>query len=101
MKLFRVSGAPIDPRHQKKQLDGMNAAMDELEDKLGKCTQENAEMFQKALTSVHEELAEEFPNCVNIKYPRAKRDMHTLCEKFGSMAFCLEDGKVVAYILDK
>ena len=100
MKLYRASGEPIDPRHQKLQLQGLNAAMDKLEEELGKCNAENAELFQKALASVHEDLAKQYPPVVNIKYPRTKRDIKTLCNKFGSIAFCLEDEELVAYILD-
>jgi hypothetical protein len=100
MKMYRSSGAPIDPRHKKRQTDGMNAAMDKLEKELGKCTQENAEVFQKALEIIHEDLSVDFPNVVNIKYPRTKAGIKVLCDKFGSVAFCIEKDELVAYILD-
>ena len=101
MLLYRASGNPIDPTHKKAQEEALHGAMDALEAKLGKCNQENASIFEKALGSVHEELLVKYPIAVNILYPKRKRDMQELCKKFGAIAMCIEDGKLVAYILDR
>lgn len=101
MKLYRASGAPIDEQHIKLQKEAFNKVMTDLEETEGKCTQENAEIFNKALNKVEEDLAVIYPNCVPLKYPHNKKKLYALCSLYGSIAFCIEDEELVAYILDK
>jgi len=101
MKLYRASGHPIDPAHRDAATQELNKAMDAIESELGKCTSENAKDYQKKLEKVSNEFPRKYPNEVKINYPRTKREIKALCEKYGSVAFCVEDASLVAYILDK
>ena len=100
MKLLRASGEPISPDHQKAQTEAMTAEMEKLEIKLGKPNEDNMVKYQKSLHKVHKKLIKIYPFTIDIDYP-TESAMEVMCEQYGSVAFCLEDGKLTAYVLDQ
>lgn len=100
MKLYRSSGAPVNHEHKELYFEALNKAMDDLEKELGRCSPDNAEEFQGRLETIHRDLTKRFPNVSNINYPRTTGRMKELTSKYGAVAFCEEDGKLVAYIMD-
>lgn len=100
IKLYRASGQPIKPGHQKLYYEELNAKMDELEATLGKCTSDNAESYQEYMIEIHNMITEKYPNKGTIEYPTDPIAASKLCSKYGSIAFCIEDDEVVAYIMD-
>jgi hypothetical protein len=100
MKLYRSSGAPIKPEHKELYFKDLNKAMDALEEELGKCNADNASEFQKRMELIHRNLTKSYPNMGNIVYPRTIGRMRELIETYGTLAFCVEDDKLVCYIMD-
>ena len=100
MKLYRSSGAPINPEHKELYFNLLNSEMDDLEKELGKCNTDNAEEFQKRMEMIHRELTKRFPNVSNINHPRTIGRMKELTGKYGTVAFCIEDDELVCYIMD-
>lgn len=100
MKLFRASGDPINPEHVVEQKKILNQVMDKLEAEHGRCTQENSKIFTEALEATHRAFIEVHPISVPFTYPRSQKELASICKKFGAIAFCIEDGKMVGYIMD-
>ena len=98
--LYRSSGLPIKPEHVELYFKDLNQAMDNLEAIVGKCTQDNAAEFQTQMEGIHRGLTAKYPISKRIEIPTPS-DLPILCEEYGSIAFCLEDSNLVAYILDK
>ncbi len=99
--LYRSSGAPVETEHKETYMEHLNKEMDRVEDTIGKCKPDNAEMYADAMNVVHDQLLEDFPISKQIQYPTTSKQLKTLCDEYGSIAFCMEDGKLTAYILDK
>lgn len=100
MKLYRSSGAPIKSEHKEAYFIDLNKAMDALEEELGKCDADNASEFQDRMEKVHRELTKRYPNVANITFPRTVGRMKEFTSQYGAVAFCVEDEKLIAYIMD-
>ena len=98
--LYRASGSPIDPEHKELYFKALSDEMDTLEKTIGKCTTENAEKFQEAMEHIHRNLSKLYPNKIMVTYPKSHKDQIELCEKYGALAYCMEDNKLVAYVMD-
>ena len=98
--MYRASGTPINPDHQIAYLQELNKEMDKLENTIGKCSLANAEVFQGSLEIVHRQLTEQYPNKVQVPFPTNHKQMIELCNTYGSVAFAVEENKLVLYILD-
>lgn len=101
VNLYRASGEPIKVKDRELYYKELNKQMDLLEDTVGKCTQDNAEEYQKHMVEIHEMISAKYPNKGKVKYPSTPKDMAKLCLEYGSVAFCEEDDEIVCYILDK
>ena len=101
MKLFKASGRPINPGDEEKQLAEMHEAFDKLEEQMGKCTAKNAKAFEAKLAEQTNGLLTKYPIEAKHVYPRTKGQLRAALEKYGSIAYCIEDGKIVAYVLDQ
>lgn len=100
MKLFRQSGMPVDKLDHEEYSKAINDVMDKTEAAFGKCTPENAIEFAAKLEMYHRELTRRYPIYKNVSYPNTIKEMTTLLKHYGSaVAFCLEDDKLVAYIM--
>ena len=55
---------------------------------------------QNQLTLWHNEYVKKHPISIQIKYPSAE-SIQKLCQLYGSIAFCMENEKLTAYILDR
>ena len=98
INLFRASGRPVnDPEYYQSM---MNNKLDNLIKEHGR---DSAAMrkIEPILADLHVELVKEHPIKIEIDYPESEKDLNLLIEKFGALAFCVEDGKIVAYIMDK
>jgi len=98
--MYRSSGQPVEPDHKEAVLKELNDATDLAEEYLGKMCFDNAKDFQEILIPLHIELAEKYPNSKEIDLPTNEQDYKDLCSEYGSICFCLEDDKMVAYILE-
>lgn len=98
--LYRSSGQPLNPDHIEPYYKELNDRMDDLEKVSGKCTSENAERYQEYMAEIHTMITSKYPNKGTIEYPTTVRQAAKLCKKYGALAYCVEDGKLVAYIMD-
>ena len=97
MKMYRASGKPVRNQDNEKYLSDLNLFMDALEIELGKCNPDNAKEFEKRLEEYHDTLLKLYPTCIEIE---DKPNLIKLVKEYESVAFCLEDDKLVAYVLD-
>lgn len=97
IKLFRASGRPIENADY--YLNMMNNKLDQLIEKYGRDS-EAMRKIEPELADLHLELVKQYPLEVQIDYPKSLEELQILLEKFESVAFCIDDGKIVAYILD-
>ena len=101
VQLWSASGRPVNPAHKNIVKESMNHKLDELEKEKGKICYDTAKEFQDILVPYHEELMKKYPISTDIDLPTSEEEFKALCEKFGSaVAFCIEDGKIVAYVMD-
>jgi hypothetical protein len=96
--LYRASGHSVDNRDG--YLKELNKEMDKLEETLGKPNIDNAQSFSAKMANVDHKLQEKYPRKKIIEFPNGAAEIHQLCKKYGSVAFCIEDNKMVMYILD-
>jgi len=99
--MYRASGSPIKKEDSILYFEELNKKMDELELTMGKCTSENAEQYQAIMEMIHRDLSKSYPNKKRIQCPESPKEIEKLCEEYGSVAFCVEEKKLVLYILDK
>lgn len=100
MRLYRQSGMPVDKIDHKEYSKAINEVMDQVEAIYGKCNKDNAVEFAAKLETYHRELTKKYPIYRNISFPSSMKEMTTLLKEYGSaVAFCLEDDKLVAYIM--
>ena len=98
--LYRASGHPIDNPEQ--YLEELNKEFDKLEadkERLSKDVDYGL-FIQDHLTKWHNEYEKDHPTSVKVKLT-GLNSINKLCEKYGAVAFCIEDNKPVCYILDK
>ena len=100
MQLYRASGTPILAEHNELYLKELNQEMDRLEQLMGKCGSKNVDSFKKSLNRIIKKLVKKYPNQVSITYPRTAKAMSEFTAQYGAVAFCNEDEKLVAYIMD-
>jgi hypothetical protein len=98
--LYRASGSPIKAEHNELYFKRLNEEMDKLEDTMGKCNADNAKQFQEVMEVIHRDLTKSYPNKKRIQCPTSPKELKDLCKEYGSVAFCMEDDKLVLYILD-
>ena len=98
--MYRASGSPIKAEHNKAYFEKLNEEMDKVEQTMGKCNADNAEQFQEIMEVIHRDLTKSYPNSKRIQCPTTPKELKDLCELYGSVAFCMEDDKLVLYILD-
>jgi len=101
MKLFRASGQPIKEEHNELYHKELNSEMDRLEKLIGKCSGVNVQSFKKSLDKIIKGLIDKYPNEKEISMPTTVKAMKEFTSQYGGVAFCVEDGKLVAYILDQ
>lgn len=100
IKMYRSSGKPVLPAHEKLYTEDMNRIFDETEVEVGKFTQENAKVFGEKLEAKTKELLGKYPNCIEVEYPTSQYRLKQMMKQYGSIAFCIEDGKTVCYVMD-
>ena len=100
INLYRASGSPIKSEDKELYFKELNLQMDKLEETVGKCTKDNAEEYQKHMVEIHEMITDKYPNKGKIEYPTNPKALSKLCTQYGSLAFCMEDDELVAYIMD-
>tara|TARA_R110002126_G_scaffold202350_1_gene349807 strand:+ start:208 stop:507 length:300 start_codon:yes stop_codon:yes gene_type:complete len=98
--MYRASGSPINSEDSKLYHEELNAKMDEIEKTMGKCTAKNASSYQEMMEQIHRKLSSSYPNKKRIQCPESPKELETLCKDYGSVAFCVEDEKLVLYIMD-
>ena len=101
MKIYRSSGAPIEPDHKELYFKALNRGMDDLEEEMGKCTTENSEEYQDKMEVLHRKLTVDYPNKSKIPFMNTTKALRKSLEKYGTLAFCIEEGEIVAYIMDQ
>ena len=99
MKMYRASGYPVHNKHKDAYLLELNNQMDKLESTIGKCTQDNADVFQSEMEKIHRSLSTKYPAMIEVPAPTPAKIMK-MCKEFGSVAYCIENGELVAYVLD-
>ena len=100
MKMYRASGKPVLPAHEKLYTAEMNRIFDETEEEIGKFTQDNAKEFGEKLEAKTKEVLAIYPNCIDVVYPNTQIKLKELLKKYNSVAFCMENDNIVAYVLD-
>ncbi len=99
--LYRSSGSPINLEDKKLYFEELNLKTDEIEKTLGKCNADNVNEFAKILEQVHRDLSKSYPNKKRIQCPDSPKALESLCKEYeGAIAFCMEEDKLVAYIMD-
>lgn len=97
IRLYRASGHPVSSEGQKEYLEKLNKRMDELESEGIKDMAE----ISKELEAIHKEIIEKYPISLDLDFPKSREELEILLNKFGVLAFCLEDDKITAYIMDR
>lgn len=102
MKVYRASGTPVKMEHNQLYLKGINDVMDAAEIKYGKCDLSNHVEFASFVEQGHRELTKMYPIYQKVEFPSSQKEMLEMIREYGtSVAFCEEDGKLVAYIMDR
>ena len=102
MRLYRSSGMPVRQDDHLAYQNELNGIFDTLESQMGKCTNDNAKEFSSKLEDEHRKLTDKYPIYVKEDMPISQKDMLRMIVKYGSaVCFCEEDGKLVAYVMDK
>ena len=101
VQLFRASGKPIDKKHLNVHEKSMDRKMNKLEKKHGKCDAKNAHLFQSSLINEEQKLLQRYPNNIMIAYPTNLKELEKITKKYGAICFTFEEGKSIAYIMDK
>ena len=96
IKIYRASGHPIAQEGQTEYLEKLNKRMDELESE----GITDMKVFEAELSKVHEEIVQKYPISLDLDYPNSVEELKILLKKFGAIAFCLENDKITAYVMD-
>lgn len=102
MKLFRASGMPLNPKHEKEVKEAFKIKFDQLEEKLGKFNQDNSQEFQSELNKLEDELLTKYPRSRTIKL----KDIPAIIKQYNVAVAITKtmDGTVealTAYLMDE
>lgn len=102
MRMYRASGSPVRVKDHELYSIKVNEAMDKAEERFGKCNAENAKEFSEFVEQEHRELTKLYPIYIKTEFPSTQKEMLSMIEHYGTaIAFCEEEGKLVAYIMDR
>ena len=102
IKLYSAMGQPVHPDHKTAFKKEMNDAMDALEAEHGKPNRDNVTLFSDKLEPLHTELMVKYPISIEENLPTTKKAFKALCTKYDTaIAFCMEDGELVGYVMDE
>ena len=102
ISLYRSSGNPIDPKHKELYLKAELDSVSNITKTLGKYNKDNADVFEEMLLQNTLKLQAKYPNKKRIEYPDGPKAIESLCKEYeGTIAFCLEGKKLIAYLMDQ
>ena len=101
MKIYRASGKPVRPEDHDQYLFCIKQVLDKADESFGKCCPANAEEYAIFVEDKHRDLTAQFPIYLKHEFPGSQKEMMRHMEYYGApICYCLEDGKLVAYVMD-
>ena len=101
MKIYRASGKPVRPADHDQYMFCIKQVLDKADEAFGKCCAANAEEYSIFVEDKHRDLTAKYPIYLKHEFPSSQKEMIKQMEYYGApICYCLEDGKLVAYVMD-
>jgi len=99
-KVYHIMNKPIEPLHREAYTVEWKIRANELIADRPKATDTEAwQAINVQLDDLQQELQDKYP-CTSRWNVESFKDLETLVSNYGTISFCMEDGKLVIYIMD-